>query len=293
MVSMTDIDRLNQLLAFCDFPFSILSTIVESGQRTVYQGISVQGNNVVIKISTFNEIKIGRIQREIRILSDLESEYFPRFYCHTYISKEVIDNFIDNLASKEKSEISQEFQINPIRPFFVTCEEFIENIGWSTFKKSISNERDLVEFAFHLFTALEILWERKIVHRDIKPDNILIKNTMRPVIIDLGIAKSLRDGTQNFTVLGIAPCTPQYAAPEQFETTSEVTYKADQFAVGVILYHLVTGKFPYGRYDELELDGLLKNFADRPPILPTEINKNLSVELAGFINRLLEIQPYC
>ena len=150
----------------------------------------------------------------------------------------------------------------------------------------------LVDFVIHLFNALEILWNNKIVHRDIKPDNILIRPDLRPVIIDLGVAKSLREGTKNLTLLGLAPCTPQYAAPEQFETGAEVTYKADQFAVGVILYHLVTGVFPYGRYNEIELEGLLHNFKTILPKQAKDINGKISQGFTDFLHRLLEVQPY-
>ncbi len=289
---MQSIDNLNSLLDFSGLPFSIDSLIIEAGQRTVYKGTAKNGDRVVVKVLTFNEVKVGRIQREIRILSEVCSEYFPRFYSHAYISKRNIEDYIDNLDPNTNKDIINEFRGTLFKPFFVSCEEYIESIGWAAFQKQVSSEIHLVNFATHLFKALEILWERKIVHRDIKPDNILIRSNLRPVIIDLGIAKSLREGTQNFTLMGIAPCTPQYAAPEQFETGAEVTYKADQFAVGVILYHLVTGEFPYGRYSEIEIDGLLQRFCSPTLINAMDINKNLSAEFSQFLGRLIEVQPY-
>lgn len=284
-----NIELLNSLLKFSEFPFTIESIIIESGQRTVYRGISHDQRSVVIKTLFFNEIKVGRIQREIRVLSQIDSDYFPHFHWQTYVSKDIIQDYKDNLSGET---LIDEFQKNLPKPFFVTCEEYIDNVGWDTFKNSIKNEISLIDFTIHVFNALQILWSNDIVHRDIKPDNILIRPDLTPVIIDLGIAKSMRPGTQNFTLIGIAPCTPQYAAPEQFERESEVTYKADQFAIGVILYHLVTGIFPYGKYEEIDAEGLIQNFKSIKPAIATEINKNISICFANFINRLIEVQPY-
>lgn len=292
MAHLQDIGLLNSLFTFSDLSFAIDSIIIESGQRTVYRGHNNDWMPVVIKVLVQNEIKVGRIQREIKILNEINSQYFPRFHCQAFISKGIIEDYVDNLdVAKEKERIDELIK-NPPGPFFVTCEEFIENIGWAEFEKKVSNELMLVDFVIHLFNALEILWNNKIVHRDIKPDNILIRPDLRPVIIDLGVAKSLREGTKNLTLLGLAPCTPQYAAPEQFETGAEVTYKADQFAVGVILYHLVTGVFPYGRYNEIELEGLLHNFKTILPKQAKDINGKISQGFTDFLHRLLEVQPY-
>lgn len=290
---MMNIELLNDILAFSEFPFSVVSLITESGQRTAYKGRGLDSSMpVVIKVSTHNEIRVARIQREINILTAVSSAYFPRFYGHTFISNEVIDDYIDSLDLTTQKDRFDLLSKSRPRPFFVTCEEFIEFISWNQFSLQISNEYHLIDFLVHVFNALKILWDNKIVHRDIKPDNILIRGNLFPVIIDLGIAKSFRPGTQAFTAYGIAPLTPQYAAPEQFDKSAEVTYKVDQFAVGIIVYHMLTGEFPFGKFDEIGIEGLFCNFNAGHPKHLLSFDKNINEGLAMFIHRLIEVEPY-
>lgn len=288
-----EIDFLNAIAKFHSLPFLILSLIIESGQRTVHIGHKVDsGEPVVVKTLLYNEIRVGRIQREINILDSMNSSYFPRVYCKAFISKAIINDYIDNLDMESNATEIEHLRRNPPRPFFVTCEQYVDNIKWEEFARRLSDEAMLVDFLCHLFKALQLLWNNKIVHRDIKPDNILIRPDMRPVVIDLGIAKSLREGTDVFTVPGFSPCTPQYAAPEQLLKNADITHKVDQFAVGVIVYHLLTKTYPYGRYGEIEIEGLLTNFRKGEPKLLTGLNGSVSPRLAAFVHRLLEVEPY-
>ncbi len=291
---MLDANIINVLADFNGLPFLVDSLIVESGQRTVYRGHKVDNEEqVVVKALLYNEIRVGRIQRETGILEAIESPYFPRIYCKAFISKAIIGDYIDNLDLQSDAAKFEYLRKNPPRPFFVTCEEYVENIGWAKFAEKASNEVVLLDFVGHLFSALWLLWSSKIVHRDIKPDNILIRPNLQPVVIDLGIAKSLREGTANFTAPGyFAPCTPQFAAPEQLLMNTDITHKVDQFAVGVILYHLLTNSYPYGRYEEVEIEGLLANFKKGEPIPLTDLNGSVRPEFARFIHRLLEPEPY-
>ena len=290
---MLEPDLLNSILAFCNVNYRIDSMIIESGQRTVYRGHSVDMNTAaIIKISSHNENMIARIQREIGVLNSISSPYFPRFFFQTYCSNETFELFVDSFDPKTQKNLIEDLQKLAFQPFFLTCEEYIEHISWNDYTSRIRSEKDIAVLLNHLFEALDLLWQKKIVHRDIKPDNILIRANCRPVIIDLGIAKSLRPGTKQLTLHGLAPCTPQYAAPEQFEIGAEVTYKADQFAVGVIAYHMLTGEFPYGRIEDTEIEGLLHNFSIGMQRGITEINPNISSKLADLIHRLIEVQPY-
>jgi serine/threonine-protein kinase len=92
--------------------------------------------------------------------------------------------------------------------------------------------------------ALSYAHSHKIIHRDVKPSNILITESGQPMLTDFGIAKilDLQDG-QTLTGTGVGIGTPEYMAPEQW--TGEITPAVDIYSLGVVLYELVTGHKPY------------------------------------------------
>lgn len=282
-----DICLLNDLLKYSSIPFVVSALLPTSGQRRAYLGSFEQTKPAVLKITSTNESVVARIQREIRILSSLDSKYFPKVYHFAYVTKENIADYIDHLIQDKCTDIPT------VSPFFYTVEEYVENIGWEKALPVIRGEAEFIGFMSRMFEALALLWEKHVVHRDIKPDNILITASMEPVIIDLGIARSFQAGTKDLTAMFFqTPCTPQFAAPEQLlNKRDEITYKSDQFAMGVTAFYLLTGKFPYGSMEEDGVDVVLRNMhegrLDSFDSVPF-INK----DLFEFVLRLLAVQPF-
>jgi serine/threonine protein kinase/Tol biopolymer transport system component len=102
--------------------------------------------------------------------------------------------------------------------------------------------------AFHLLLpvtrALQFSHGQGIVHRDVKPSNILITLSGEPMLSDFGIAKILEtEGTTNLTGTGVGIGTPEYMAPEQW--TGDTSPQSDLYSLGVVLYEMVTGQKPY------------------------------------------------
>jgi eukaryotic-like serine/threonine-protein kinase len=96
-----------------------------------------------------------------------------------------------------------------------------------------------------IIQALAYAHEHKIIHRDIKPSNILLTDKGQPLLTDFGIAKILElDDGQTLTGTGVGIGTPEYMAPEQ-GIGKDVDARADIYAVGIVLYELLTGRKPY------------------------------------------------
>jgi len=98
--------------------------------------------------------------------------------------------------------------------------------------------------------ALEYAHSKGVVHRDVKPENVLVDSRGRVRLTDFGLAKILGPDaggllTQSGAVLG----TARYMAPEQMENPSSVDHRADVFSVGVVFYELLTGERPLGQFD--------------------------------------------
>jgi serine/threonine protein kinase len=134
--------------------------------------------------------------------------------------------------------------------------------------------------------AMNYVHERKLIHRDLKPANILLATDGTPKIADFGLVKRLarEDVRISFTtaVLG----TPCYMAPEQATGTKEVGPAADIYALGVILFELLTGRLPF-LAETYTLDQLLH---EDPP-RPSHLAQYLSPDLDAVCLKCLEKQP--
>jgi len=94
--------------------------------------------------------------------------------------------------------------------------------------------------------ALQFAHERGIVHRDVKPENVLLDLDGRVRLVDFGLAKLTGGDDAHLTRSGQAMGTPRYMAPEQLERPLEVDHRADIFSLGVVLYEMLTGHVPAG-----------------------------------------------
>lgn len=123
--------------------------------------------------------------------------------------------------------------------------------------------------------ALDYAHGRGVLHRDVKPANILLTEEGRPVLADFGIAKVMEASQTQITRAGTGIGTPEYMAPEQLEGRAE--RRSDLYALGVVLYQMLTGKVPYSgstpyavAYQQLE--------APLPPLRAANPRVPLAVE---------------
>jgi predicted Ser/Thr protein kinase len=110
--------------------------------------------------------------------------------------------------------------------------------------------RDVLAYVPQLCDALQYAHDQGIVHRDIKPENILIDADGRVKIADFGLAKLAGGGAAPVALTRTAQAvgTPHYMAPEQIEASHRVDHRADLYSLGVVLYEMLTGQLPIGRF---------------------------------------------
>ncbi len=140
-----------------------------------------------------------------------------------------------------------------------------------------------------LLDALSHAHDQGVVHRDLKPSNIFLhcqKDVVVPKLMDFGIAKLQRQALESqVTAAGAMLGTPQYMAPEQFEDSSKVDARADQFAIGVMLYEATVGALPFAGENVAEI---MKGILTKAPVPPHVVHEDFPRPLEQIILRCLE-----
>jgi serine/threonine protein kinase len=121
-----------------------------------------------------------------------------------------------------------------------------------------------------------------VVHRDLKPQNIMIDKNGNAKIMDFGIARSVRE--KGITGPSVMIGTPEYMSPEQAEA-KVVDHRSDIYSLGVILYEMATSRVPFA--GETALSIAMKHKGETPKS-PKELNPNLPADLSGLIMKCLE-----
>jgi eukaryotic-like serine/threonine-protein kinase len=160
-----------------------------------------------------------------------------------------------------------------------------ENLKELVVRKGRLDVREALEIALEVARGLAFAHENGIIHRDVKPQNVLLNGDGKAKVTDFGIARSLDvDGmTQTGTVLG----TSNYIAPEQ-ASGNRVDAHSDVYALGAVLYELLAGEVPFP--GESFVAVAMKHVHEPPPNL-LDVRKEVPLRVAAAVDRALEKDP--
>ncbi len=170
--------------------------------------------------------------------------------------------------------------------YFITMEyvpgedlkSFIRRIGQLPVGKAVSIARQVAD-------GLNEAHRQGVIHRDLKPRNVIIDREGNARIMDFGIARSLK--SEGMTEKGIMVGTPEYMSPEQTESR-DVDQRSDIYSLGILLFEMLTGRIPFE--GETPISVAIKQKTEKPP-RPEEFNPRIPEELSRLILKCMEKDP--
>jgi len=244
--------------------YQLTDVLARSGMASIFKAVdSADGATVVLKIPhpqfESDVVFFERFRREEELGLRLEHP-----------------NIVRVLRPKQKS-----------RMYIVM--EFVEGKSLRAVmqeRKTMPTETAL-GLAIPVCEALAYMHERKVVHRDMKPENILVTPTGVPKILDFGIAFDASARRLTWAGLSNTIGTPDYMAPEQIGGRRGDA-RTDVYALGTILYEMLTGELPYSSANP---HALLRAKANEEPTLPTYYVPGLDPSLEAILMKTLERSP--
>ncbi|MDF1701220.1 MAG: serine/threonine-protein kinase [Planctomycetota bacterium] len=240
--------------------YRLLQKVGRGAMGTVYQAMHKGLNRVVaIKILrrdlAADKTQIERLKREAKLLADLEHP-----------------------------NVVRAFDAGESNGFPYLVMEYVEG---DTLREKIArdgplDESEALRITRGLADALEKARRMGVVHRDVKPGNILIDKKGEPKLMDLGLAKGPIDAglTQHGATVG----TPQFMSPEQAESPDKADTRSDIYSLGATLYAMVTGRPPF---EGTTLAEIITKVMSQQPVPPGMVNRDVSPEVSHLIERMM------
>lgn len=261
---------------------SNIQLLDQGGQKTVFTGL-IDGNEYALKFMSPNLPQTG----------DPDNS-----------------EFLDNVTARAQREVETMQQCNnphlvkmgPIglkagevngSSIIFFSEEFIEgnNLKQHLLQIGPLPIDELIRLAFHISAAIDIIWQFSKIHRDIKPGNIMRRNSNGDfVLLDMGLVFDLQDESLSVCPVG----TPCYFSPEQMDFGSRRTvmnFRSDLFSLGIVLYEMATGKHPFITESSRTTWEVLGNIANMDPTPPKSHRPELPQKFNDIIIRLLAKRP--
>ncbi|MCX4779692.1 protein kinase domain-containing protein [Streptomyces sp. NBC_01264] len=138
-----------------------------------------------------------------------------------------------------------------------------------------------------VLAALESSHEMGLVHRDIKPGNVMMTRRGVVKVMDFGIARAMQSGVTSMTQTGMVVGTPQYLSPEQ-ALGRAVDARSDLYSVGIMLFELLTGRVPFVADSAL---GMAYAHVQEEPVAPSSINRSVTPAMDALVARALKKNP--
>jgi len=243
--------------------YQIIDELGTGGNGRVYLAKdSLSGTNVALKILLLDDVDdnaaLQRFEREAHLAAK--------------VSHPALVQMLDAGSIDEKHYIVMEYVDGP-------------TLADRTLSGPL-DESDALSIVREVASALSALHRLQIIHRDVKPANIMLTRDGHAKLMDFGLAKCVKEESFSLTASDILG-TPLYMPLEQFDSARTVDARADLYALGATLFHALTGRPPVAGQSIVEI----VRCHQRPKPLPSDINPNVSPQADALCARLLAPNP--
>ncbi|MEI6035555.1 MAG: protein kinase [Verrucomicrobiae bacterium] len=295
--------------------YKLLSVIGAGGMGKVWKGQDRYGNIVAIKVlhstETTSDAQLKRFQREAEVMSRLPHRNICRIFEMSefegiqYLVMEFVDGLTlsdllyertraESVGSGGKPLPDIKSLIHALREERSSRSESSEG-GEAAEAPRLKRTRVLpVEQTLNIFLkvcdAVQFAHEHGVLHRDLKPGNILLREDGEPLVADFGLAKiSSGDSGQSLSVSGHVVGTLENMSPEQAESSKDVDERADVYALGTVLFQMLTGRRHFEATGNIVADA--QALQNHEPPRPRSINPKLDSDLEIIVLKALRNAP--
>lgn len=237
--------------------YRIIKPLGQGGMATVWLAESRQGDKVALKIlsapSGVDPQWVERFMREAEFLRKLNHPNIVRV--------------LDAGAANGTHYMAM---------------EFLDHGDLTSWIRQGLKPEDALRILRTLAEALDFVHQRSLLHRDLKPDNVLFRADGRPVLVDFGVART-RSTDMRLTQMGMVVGTPRYMSPEQHKG-QELDPRSDIYSLGIMFYEMLMKEVPFDAPDAMSIG--IKHLTEPVPRLPARFSR-----YQRFMDAMLAKQP--
>jgi serine/threonine protein kinase len=247
--------------------YRVMDILGRGGMARVYKGYDAKlERNAAVKVI------------DAHLTNENEDEYRQRFLREAR-----------SIARLNHPRIVGVYQFGQVDTVYYMAMAFIEGRDLGQLLKEAAHQGRLMTYGEimrimrDISGALDHAHREGVIHRDVKPSNIMVTSDGHAVLTDFGLALSVPEGS-----IGNTFGSAHYIAPEQAISSANAVPQSDFYSLGVVLYQMLVGKVPFD--DPSAMSVALKHLSDPPPP-PRVFNPNLSLEVEAIVLRMLEKDP--
>lgn len=292
--------------------YKLLSVIGQGGMGKVWRAQDRFGNTVAIKVlnsaETASEDTVRRFQREAEIMAKLPHRNICRiFEISTYddiqfIAMEFVDGLTladllyegldagdsTKLEKHELSELIKSLRVSRSVSINKGSQPIAETHQRPKVNRILPTEQALVLFG-KICDGVQFSHEHGILHRDLKPGNVLLREDGEPLVADFGLAKLEKEDEVSLSISGHVVGTIENMAPEQAESSKDVDERADIYSLGTILYQMITGHRHFHSSGNILQDA--QALSHHTQIRPRQHNRKIDPDLELICMKALRANP--